>query len=111
MYKIINEDNSLVMEQASKFIFNLMNEDGKEFIFLFKKEMDKLTEKEGLGKITVSLTYDSDIIEKVFSIKNTKKLRFEEREEIIDKIMNHMINFCKVNNLIEYYNFVYIVSD
>lgn len=111
MYKIINEDNSLVTEHASSFLYGLLDDDEKEFIFLFKNEIDKLTEKEGLGKITVSVTYDSDIIEKVFRIKNTRKMNFEEREKIIDKIRKHMREFCKINDLIKFYNFVYIIYD
>ncbi|MBO7716481.1 hypothetical protein [Methanobrevibacter sp.] len=111
MYKIINEDNSLVTDYPSNVLYNLLKEEEKEFIFFFKKEMDRITEKIGLGKITVSVTYDSDIIEKVFEIKNMISIEFEKREKIIDKIISHMIEFCKKNNIYEYYRFVYIIAN
>lgn len=111
MYKIINEDYSLVTEYPSNVLYNLIKDDEKEFIFLFKREMDKITEKMGLGKITVSVTYDSDIIEKVFEIKNIIHEEFGKRQKIIDKVRNHMIEFCKKNNIYEYYRFVYIIAN
>ncbi len=111
MYKIINEDNSLVSEYPSNKLYNLLSKEEKEHIQIFKKEIEKLTEEEGLGKITVSLSYESDIIEKEFEIKNRNGYTFREFEEIIDKIIDHMMEFCRNDKgLYEFYAFAHIIS-
>ena len=46
MYKIINEDNSLVSEYPSNKLYNLLSKEEKEHIQIFKKEIEKLTEEE-----------------------------------------------------------------
>ena len=50
-------------------------------------------------------------VAKVFEIKNMISIEFEKREKIIDKIISHMIEFCKKNNIYEYYRFVYIIAN
>ena len=111
MYKIINEDNSLVTEYPSNVLYDLISEKEKECICIFKKEIEKLTEKEGLGKITVSLSPDGDIYLKAFEIKDTNGYTIHEFEIILDKIRDHMFEFCQKDpELKEFINFSFIIS-
>ena len=97
MYKIINEDGSLVRGYPSDALYDLLTDKEKEHIQLFKNEVEKITEKEGLGKITVSVSYDEPIIEKAFQIQDKNGYSFDEFQEILDKIRLHMADFCKNN--------------
>ena len=111
MYRIINEDNSLVSKYPSNVLYGLLSEAEKEYIQICKNEIDKLSQKEGLGKTTVSLSYECNIIEKVFEIKNINGYTIKEFEEIKDKIRDHMADFCKKEKgLYEFYTFAYICS-
>ncbi|MBR5504657.1 MAG: hypothetical protein IKV87_09505 [Methanobrevibacter sp.] len=111
MYRIINEDNSLVTEYPSNVLYGLLSQEEKEYIQLFKNEMDKLTEKEGIGRITVSLSPEINIIEKAFVIHDTNGYNFYEFEEIVDKIRDHMTEFCESDEkLNEFYNSSHIIS-
>lgn len=111
MYKIINEDNSLVSEYPSDILYGMLSDKEKEHINFFKKEIDKLTEKEGLGKITVSLNYEGSVMEKEFQIKDRNGYTFQEFEEIEDKIRDHMTDICKNDEeLYEFYRNAHIIS-
>ncbi|MBR5504658.1 MAG: hypothetical protein IKV87_09510 [Methanobrevibacter sp.] len=110
MYRIINEDNSLVSEYPSNKLYDLLTDQEKEYIRLIKNEIEKLTEEEGLGKITVSLSPEGDILEKAFQIK-ANGYTFSEFEEKIDNIRDQMFEFYKDNEgLKEFFYFAYIIS-
>ena len=95
MYKIINEDNSLVTEYPSNILYDKLSESEKQYIQIFKKELDKLAEKEGLSRSTVSISYAGDIFEKDFEIKDKTGYAIQEYEEIVENITWKMYEFCK----------------
>ena len=111
MYRIINEDNTLVTEYPSNAIYNLLENKEKEHIHLFKKEIDKLTEKEGFGKVTVSLFPSGDIYEKAFEVKNNNGYSFDEFDEILERLSAQILENCKNDKeLKEFFDYSYIIS-
>lgn len=111
MYRIINEDNSFVNEYPASKLYDMISDKEKEYIQLFKKEIDKIAQEEGLDKITVSLSYDEDVMEKAFEIKDNNGFTFYELEEKKNRIRDHMAEICKNNKeLYEFYMNSYIIT-
>ena len=105
MYKLINEDNSLVKDYPSPEIYKTLSEEEKNNIFLFKKEIEKITMEKGLGKVFVNVSYDGPCLEKNFMIKYSNGFTEEYYEDEIIKIMEHMFYFSKKNNCYNFYQF------
>ena len=111
MYKILNEDSSLVTEYPSNRIYDLLSNKEKEHIHLFKREIDKLTVNKGFGKVTVSLFPAGDIYEKVFEVENNNGYSFKEFDEILNQISAQIYENCKNDKeLKEFYDYSYIIS-
>ena len=111
MYKIINEDNTWVKEYPSCEICKLINKKDKELMILFKEEIEKITIKEGYGKITVKVDYEGSILLNIFVMKNLKKRPFEENDKLFDKIIEHLNDFAKTEELLMFYNNSYIILE
>lgn len=111
MYKIINEDNSWVNKYPSNEICKLINYKDKELMLLFKEEIEKITLKEGYGKITVKVDYDGSFLINFFVMKNLEKRPFEENDKLFDKILTHLDNFAITNELLNFYNNSFIILE
>ena len=109
MYKIINEDNTLVKEYPSPQIYETMSDEEKRNIFAFKEEIEKITVPNGLGKVSVIISYDGSYREKEFIIKYANGFSKEHYENEIEKIDKHMLSFSKKNNLYDFYRDSYIL--
>ena len=109
MYKIINEDNTLVKDYPSPQIYETMSDKEKRNIFAFKDEIEKITVPNGLGKVSVIISYDGSYREKEFIIKYSNGLSKEHYEKEIEKIDKHMLSFSKKNNLYDFYRDSYIL--
>ena len=109
MYKIINEDNSLVKDYPSPQIYETMSDEEIKNIFAFKNEIEKITVPNGLGKVSVIISYDGSYREKEFIIKYANGFSKEHYENEIEKIDKHMLSFSKKNNLYDFYRDSYIL--
>lgn len=109
MYKIINEDNTLVKDYPSPQIYETMSDEEKRNIFAFKEEIEKITVPNGLGKVSVIISYDGSYREKEFIIKYSNGFSKEHYEKEIEKIDKHMLSFSKKNNLYDFYRDSYIL--
>ena len=109
MYRIINEDNSLVKEYPAPEIYETLTDEEKKNIFTFKKEIEKITIAKGLGRVSVIISYDGSYREKEFIIKYSKGFTKEHYEKEIEKIDEHMLSFSKKNNLYDFYRDSYIL--
>ena len=49
IYKLINEDNTLVNEYPAPQIYKTLSDEEKNNIYTFKKEIEKITIPKGLG--------------------------------------------------------------
>ena len=103
LYKIINEDNTLVKDYPSPQIYKTMSEEEKKKINLFKNEIEKLTLAKGLGKVSVNVCYDCMLLEKEFIIKYSNGFTYDYYEKEIEKIQQHMKVFSKKNNMYDFY--------
>ena len=109
MYKIINEDNTLVKDYPSPQIYETMSDEEKRNIFAFKEEIEKITVPNGLGKVSVIISYDGSYREKEFIIKYSNGFSKEHYEKEIEKIDKRMLSFSKKNNLYDFYRDSYIL--
>ena len=109
MYKIINEDNTLVKDYPSPQIYETMSDEEKRNIFVFKNEIEKMTVPNGLGKVSVTISYDGSYREKEFIIKYSNGFSKEHYEKEIEKIDKHMLSFSKKNNIYDFYRDSYIL--
>lgn len=109
MYKIINEDNTLVKDYPSPQIYETMSDEEIKNIFAFKEEIEKITVPNGLGKVSVIISYDGSYREKEFIIKYANGFSKEHYEKEIEKIDKHMLSFSKKNNLYDFYRDSYIL--
>ncbi len=109
MYKIINEDNTLVKDYPSPQIYETMSDEEKRNIFVFKNEIEKMTVPNGLGKVSVTISYDESYREKEFIIKYSNGFSKEHYEKKIEKIDKHMLTFSKKNHLYDFYRDSYIM--
>ena len=109
MFKIINEDNTLVKDYPSQEIYKTLTEEEKKNIFIFKDEIEKITLPNGLGRVSVNISYDGSYREKEFIINYTNGFRKEHYEKEIDKIDEFMMNFSKKNNLYDFFLDSYIL--
>ena len=103
LYKIINEDNTLVKDYPSPQIYKTMSEEEKKKINLFKNEIEKLTLAKGLGKVSVNVCYDCMQLEKEFIIKHSNGFTNEYYQKEIERIDDHMEDFSKKNNMYDFY--------
>ena len=103
MYKIINEDNTIVKEYPSPEIYRTLSNEEKNNIFIFKNEIEKITIPQGLGKVSVNVFYDGATLEKEFMIKYSNGFTKEYYENEILKLDEHMMDFSKMNNLYKFY--------
>ena len=71
MYKLINEDNTLVKDYPSPEIYKTLSDEEKNNIFTFKNEIEKITLEKGLGRVYVNVSYDG-IYRRVLWKRNRK---------------------------------------
>lgn len=109
MYKIINEDNTLVKDYPAPEIYKTMTDKEKENIFLFKNEIEKMTMPKGFGRVSVTISYDGSYREKEFTLKYLNGFSKEYYEKEIEKIDNYIESFSKKNNLYDFYLDCYII--
>lgn len=109
MYKLINEDNTLVKDYPSPEIYKTMSDEEKENIFRFKEEIEKMSLAKGLGRVSVIISYDGSYREKEFIIKHSNGFSKDHYEKEIEKIDEHMLVFSKKNNLYDFYLDSYIL--
>ena len=96
IYKLINEDNTLVNEYPAPQIYKTLSDE-------VKKEIEKITIPKGLGKVYVNVMYDCIQLEKEYIIKYSNGHSHEYYEKEIEKICNQMESFSKKNNLFDFY--------
>lgn len=109
VYKIINEDNTLVKDYPSPEIYKTLSNEEKMNIFTFKNEIEKLTLAKGLGRVYVNISYDGSYPEKEFIIKYSNGFTKEHYEKEIEKIDKHMLDFSKKNNIYDFFLDSYIL--
>lgn len=103
-YKLINEDNTLVKDYPSPEIYKTMSDEEKKNIITFKKEIEKITIPQGLGRVYVNVTYDEGmLLEKEFIITSTNGYTREHYKKEIEKIYDYISSFSKKNNLYDFY--------
>ena len=93
IYKLINEDNTLVNEYPAPQIYKTLSDEEKNNIYSFKKEIEKITIPKGLGKVYVNVMYDCIQLEKEYIIKYSNGHSREYYEKEIEKIYRHMESF------------------
>ena len=103
MYKLINEDNTLVKDYPSPEIYKTLSEEEKNNIFRFKKEIEKITIPKGLGKVYVNVSYDYMRLEKEFIIKYSNGYSRDHYKNEIENIYDHIESFSKKNDLYDFY--------
>ena len=103
IYRLINEDNTLVKDYPAPEIYRTLSEEEKNNIFKFKSEIEKITLEKGLGRVYVNVTYDCIRLEKEFIIKYSNGYTRDYYKKEIEKIYNHIDDFAKRNNLYEFY--------
>ena len=103
MYKLINEDNTLVKDYPSPEIYKTLSDEEKNNIFTFKNEIEKITTANGLGRVSVNVSYDGPSLNKVFLIKFSNGFTKEYYEKEIEKIDDHIESFSKKNNMYNFY--------
>ena len=70
----------------------------------FKKELLNVSNQLGLGEnISVKYVYDGSSLEKIFIIHLDYKLDYEEKYSYFEQIINHMNEFCRKNNLRDFF--------
>ena len=111
MYKLLKEDNTLVMDYPTPEIYKNMSEEEKENIKLFKKEIEKITLEKGLGRVSVNVSYDGPSLEKEFIIKHVNGFTRDYYEEQIDIINDSLEEFSKKNNLYDFYLDIYVLLE
>ena len=75
----------------------------------FKKELLKVSNHLGLGEnISIESFYDGPLVEKLFTINLNYKLDYESRLEYSVEIMDHMDEFCRKNNLFDFFLDAYV---
>lgn len=111
MYKIINEDNTLVKDYPSPEIYKTMSDEEKKNILTFKNEIEKITLEKGFGRVSVNVCYDGPNLEKEFMIKFTNGFTKEYYEKEIEKIYLNMMDFSKKNNMYDFYLGCYILLE
>ncbi|MBR5504655.1 MAG: hypothetical protein IKV87_09495 [Methanobrevibacter sp.] len=109
MYKIINEDFTLVKDYPAPEIYRTFSDSEKENIKIFKTEIDKLTTEKGLGKVSVNVSYDGPNIERAFALKYSNGYSYKHYYDEINKITMHMRDFSEKNNLYDFYLNSYII--
>ena len=76
----------------------------------FKKELLKVSNQLGLGEnISIESFYDGPLVEKLFTIHLDYKLDYESRLEYSVEIMDYMDEFCRKNNLFDFFLDVYVL--
>ena len=76
----------------------------------FKKELLKVSNQLGLGEnISIESFYDGPLVEKLFTINLDYKLDYESRLEYSVEIMDYMDEFCRKNNLHDFFLDVYVL--
>ena len=76
----------------------------------FKKELLKVSNQLGLGEnISIESFYDGPLVEKLFTIHLDYKLDYESRLEYSVEIMDYMDEFCRKNNLHDFFLDVYVL--
>ena len=108
MYKLINEDNTLVKDYPSPEIYKTLSEEEKNNIFTFKNEIEKISLEKGLGRVYVNVSYDGPSLDKVFFLKYSNGFTEEYYEKEIEKIEDYIESFSKKNNLYDFYLGCYI---
>ena len=63
-------------------------------MILFKEEIEKITIKEGYGRITVEVDYDESFLINFFVMKNLEKRPFVDNDKLFDKILAHLDNIA-----------------
>ncbi len=99
MYKLINENNTIVKDYPSSEIYKTMSDGEKKNIFTFKNEIEKITLKKGLGRVSVYVSYDGPNLEKGFMINYSNGFTKEYYETEIENINKSLKNFSKKNNI------------
>ena len=108
IYKLINEDNTIVKEYPAPEIYKKLSDEEKKNIFTIKNEIEKITLSKGLGKVYVNVSYDYMNLNKEFIIKNSNGHSRDYYEKEIEKIDDHIESFSKKNNLYDFYLGCYI---
>lgn len=103
IYKLINEDNTLVQDYPAPEIYKTLSDEEKKNIFLLKDEIEKLTLANGLGRVYVNVMYDCNRLEKEFIIKYSNGYSRKYYENEIEKIYKHISSFSKKNNIYDFY--------
>ena len=103
IYKLLNEDNSLVKDYPAPEIYKTLTEEEKKNIYTFKEEIEKITLRKGLGNVYVNVTYDDMRLEKEFIIKYSNGYSRDYYEKEIERIYEHIDSFAKKNNLYDFY--------
>ena len=109
IYRIINEDNTLVKDYPSPEIYKTMSDEEKKNILILKNEIEKITIPRGLGRVYVNVTYEGMQLEKEFIIKYTNGYSQEFYEKEIEKIDDYIESFSKKNNIYDFYLGCYIL--
>ena len=108
MYRLINEDNTLVKDYPAPEIYKTLSEKEKENIQIFKDEIEKFTLKEGLGRVSVNVSYEGLTLEKAFIIKNRNGYSITYYDEKINEISLYLKIFSKKNNMYDFFLQSYI---
>lgn len=111
MYKLINEDNTLVKEYPAPEIYKTISNEEKENIDIFKKEIDKITMGKGLGRVSVNVSYDGPNLQKEFILKYSNGYSYEFYDKEIDQITDYMETFSKNNGFYELFLESYILIE
>ena len=109
IYKLINEDNTLVKEYPAPEIYKTLSDEEKKNIFILKNEIEKITIPRGLGRVYVNVMYDCNRLEKEFIIKYSNGYNYEYYEKEIEKIEDKMESFSKKNNIYDFYHECHIL--
>ena len=108
LYKLINEDNTLVTEYPAPEIYKTLSDEEKKNIIIFKNEIEKITLANGLGKVSVNVCYEGLQIEKEFVIKQSNGYSQEYYKKEIEEIYKHIASFSKKNNIYDFFLGCYI---
>ena len=109
MYKLINEDGTLVKDYPAPEIYKTLSKKEKENIQIFKDEIEKFTLKEGLGRVSVHVSYEGPNLEKTFMIKNANGYTNEQYNKKINEIFHYLKKFSKENNIYNFFLESYIL--
>ena len=103
--------NKLYYKFSKNKYLPFLNSYSEQYIInIFQNQLEILSEKYGLGPITLEIEYVYCTPEKVFYVGNSDK-PLDELLSVHDKIIDEMYSFSKTVNLESFFKDIYIFID